>query len=131
MSLVLPGFGQLCKRRGQQGDLDYPGIPLRAAGLTPFVALHMPGKLMMTALMAGQLLTLAIWVYSMRDAWRTAARSHEYVQRQWQKSGVCADPFILLNGLLLPSLIANVRDRQIASFRLLASNMLPTCRIRT
>ncbi len=126
MSLVLPGFGQLYNGEVNKAIWIILAFFFVAAGITPFVALHMPGKLMMPALVAGQLLTLAIWVYSMRDAWRTAARSQEYVLQQWQKSGIYAATFILLIGLLLPSLSANVRDRQVVSFRLPASNMLPT-----
>src|SRR5690606_27092922 len=57
---------------------------------------------------------------------RTAARSQEYVLQSWQKSGIYAAVFILLNGLLLPSLIAKVRDRQVETFRIPAASMLPT-----
>lgn len=126
MSLVLPGFGQLYNGEVNKAIWIFLAFLFVTAGITPFVALHMPGKLMMPALVAGQLFTLAIWVYSMRDAWRTAARSDLYVLQQWQKSGVYAAIFIVLSGLLLPSLIAKVRDRQVASFRVTASNMLPT-----
>lgn len=126
MSLVLPGFGQLYNGEVNKAIWIFLAFLFVTAGITPFVALHMPGKLMMPALVVGQLLTLAIWVYSMRDARRTAARSDAYVLQQWQKSGVYAATFIVLSGLLLPSLIAKVRGRQVASFRVTASNMLPT-----
>jgi signal peptidase I len=126
MSLVLPGFGQLYNGEVNKAIWIFLAFCFVAVGITPFVALHITGKLMMPALLVGLLLTLAIWVYSMRDAWRTAARSQEYVLQQWQRSGVYVAAFILLNGLLLPALSAKVRDRQVVSFRLPASNMLPT-----
>jgi signal peptidase I len=125
MSLVLPGFGQLYNGEVNKAIWIFLAFCF-AMGITPFVALHITGKLMMPALVAGLLLTLAIWVYSMRDAWRTATRSQEYVLQQWQKSGVYAAVFILLNGLLLPALSAIVRARQVESFRIPASSMLPT-----
>ena len=126
MSLVLPGFGQLYNGEVNKAIWIFLAFLFAMVGITPFVALHIPGKLMMPVLVGGQLLALAIWVYSMRDAWRIAARSQEYVLQQWQKSGVYAAAFILLIGLLLPWLSAYVRDRQVASFRFPASSMFPT-----
>lgn len=126
MSLVLPGFGQLYNGEVNKAIWIFLAFSFVTVGITPFVALHITGKLMMAALVAGLLVTLAIWGHSMRDAWRTAARSREHVLQPWQKSGVYAAVFILLNGLLLPSLMANVRARQVEPFRLPASNMLPT-----
>lgn len=126
MSLVLPGFGQLYNGEVNKAIWIFLAFSFVTVGITPFVALHITGKLMMPVLVAGLLLTLGIWVYSMRDAWRTAARSQEYVLQPWQKSGVYPAVFILLNVLLLPSLMTNVRNRQVEAFRVPASSMVPT-----
>jgi signal peptidase I len=126
MSLVLPGFGQLYNGELNKAIWIFLAFSFVTVGITPFAALHLPGMLMMPALVAGLLFTLAIWVYSMREAWRTAARSQGYVLQPWQKSGVYAYVFILLSGLLLPSLMAHVRERQVEPFRIPSSNMLPT-----
>jgi signal peptidase I len=126
MSLVLPGFGQLYNGEVNKAIWIFLAFSFVMVGLTPFVALHITGKLMAVLVAAGLLLTLVIWVYSMRDARRTAARSQEYVLQHWQKSGVYAAVFILLNGVLLPSLTVYVRERQVETFRIPASSMLPT-----
>jgi signal peptidase I len=125
MSLMLPGFGQLYNGEVNKAIWIFLAFCFVTVGITPFVALHITGKLMMPALVAGLLLTLAIWIYSMRDAWRTAARNQEYVLRPWQKSGAYAAVFVLLHGLLVP-LLASVRERQVESFWVPASSMLPT-----
>jgi signal peptidase I len=126
MSLVLPGFGQLYNGELNKAIWIILAFCFVTVGTTPFVSLHVPARLMMPAVVAGLVLELALWIFSMRDAWRTAARSGQHVLQPWQKSGIYVAVFILLNGLLLPALLSKVRDRQVESFRIPSSSMVPT-----
>ena len=91
--LVLPGLGQV-----------YNGEPARGAAflfsvamLLPsaaWLALHGPRPLLSLVIVAGVLLSLAIYVYSVKAAYRTAARLRDgFVPGPWNRGTVY---FVLL-----------------------------------
>jgi len=126
MSLVLPGFGQLYNGQLNRAIwlfllycmLTVPGIA--------FVALYVPSGAMMAALTAGALATVALWIFGMVDAWRSAARQTDYVPRAWQTSGLYVAVFLVCGLLLQPALGGYVRKHEVESFRDPSSSMEPT-----
>ena len=85
MSLVLPGFGQLYNGEVNKAIWIFLAFSFVTVGVTPFIALHMPGKLMMPALVAGLLFTLAIG--STRARAGAPRPASGVCPQQWQKSG--------------------------------------------
>ncbi len=126
MSFVLPGFGQLYNGEPNKAIWLFLGFALLSIPGGALVALYLPSTWMMPALVVGIVLTLALWLYGMIDAWRGASRRQDYVPQVWQVSGVYALVFILCNVLALPLLISYVREHQVASFYLPSSSMAPS-----
>lgn len=126
MSLVLPGFGQFYNGELNKAIWLFLGFALLSIPGGALVALYLPSGWMIPALVLGILLTLALWLYGMIDAWRGAFRRQDYVLRAWQLGGVYVLLFILCNVLALPLLINYVRTHQVASYYIPASSMAPS-----
>jgi len=90
------------------------------------VALYLPSGLMLPALAMDLCLMLALWVYGMADAWRSARRQPDYVPRAWQTSGLYVLVLILCALIVQPQLASYVRNHQIESFRVPSSSNEPT-----
>lgn len=127
-SLILPGFGQF-----YNGDLNraiwlflafavlcIPGIAL--------IALHLPDGLMLPTLLLGLVVALAVWAYSVWDAWRSARLHAGGLARAWQQSGVYALVFVLCDLLALPLLTLYVREHQVEPFYIPSASMEPSVR---
>lgn len=126
MSLVLPGFGQLYNGEPNKAIWLFLGFALLSIPGVALVALYLPNGWMMPALIFSILLTLAIWLYGMIDAWRHARRQQDYVVQAWQTSGVYTLVFILCNVLAMPLLMGYVRAHQVESFRIPSTSMVPS-----
>jgi signal peptidase I len=126
MSLVSIGFGQIYNGEVNRAiwlflmycALGVPGLAV--------VALYLPSGLMLPALAMDLCLMLALWVYGMADAWRSARRQPDYVPRAWQTSGLYVLVLILCALIVQPQLASYVRNHQIESFRVPSSSNEPT-----
>lgn len=125
MSLVLPGFGQLYNGEVNKAIWLFLAFALLSIPGVAVIALYLPSGWMVASLALGLMLTLAIWVYGMVDAWRTARRLPVQQLAGWQISGVYALTFLLCNVLAMPLLINHVREHQVASYRIPSKSMEP------
>jgi signal peptidase I len=125
MSLVLPGWGQLYNGEMNKAIWLFLAFAVLSAPALALIALYVPNGWMMPSLLLGLAATLAIWLYGMVDAWRSARRRQDYVAAPWQVSGAYALVFIVCNVLVLPLLIGYVRAHQVESFRIPSGSMLP------
>lgn len=125
-SLILPGFGQF-----YNGDLNraiwiflcfsllcIPGVAL--------IALYLPDRLMLPALLLGLGLTIGVWIYAIWDAWRRALTNADTIIKPWQFSGVYFLVFLLCDLLALPLLTQYVRQHQVEPLRIPSSSMEPS-----
>jgi signal peptidase I len=126
MSLVLPGFGQLYNGEPNRAiwfflaycALGVPGVAV--------IALYLPSSLMLAALLVTLCLILALWIYGMVDAWKSARRQPDYVPRAWQSSGMYVLTLILFAFIVQPLFASYVRNHEVESFRVPSSSMEPT-----
>lgn len=126
MSLVLPGFGQLYNGEPNRAiwfflaycALGVPGLAV--------IALYLPSGLMLPALVVALGLILALWIYGMVDAWRSARRQPDYVPRPWQTSGLYVLMLVLCAFIVQPLFASYVRNHEVESFRVPSSSMEPT-----
>jgi len=125
-SLVLPGFGQF-----YNGDLNraiwlFLSFALLCIPGVALIALYLPDRLMLPTLLLGLGVTLGVWVYAVRDAWRGARRNVDTMAKAWQMSGVYALVFVLCDLLALPLLTQYVRQHQVEPFRIPSHSMEPS-----
>jgi len=126
MSVMLPGFGQLYNGETNKAIWIFLVVSLVSIPLLAVVALHLPGGWMMAALLMSLGLTLATWIYSMIDAWRSARRQVDYQLKPWQVSGLYPLVFVLCNVIALPLMVGYTRSHQVESFRIPSISMEPT-----
>jgi len=126
MSLTLPGFGQLYNGQLNKAIGLFLGFALLCGPGVALVALYLPPGATMPALLLGLLGLLAIWLYSMADAWRSA-RLRGAAEPGWrERGGVYLLVWLLGALLVLPLLIHAVRQHQVASFYIPQRSMEPT-----
>jgi len=125
MSLVLPGFGQLYNGQVNKAIWLFLAFALIGVPGIAVVALYLPAALMVPTLLLSVVVVVALWLIGMADAWRQAAKQHNYVVAAWQCSGAYALVFCLCSGLALPLLIDYVRTYQVEPFRIPSASMAP------
>jgi signal peptidase I len=125
MSFVLPGFGQLYNGEVNKAIWLFLVFSLLSIPGMAIVALYLPDRLMMPALLLSLTSALGIWVYGIVDAWRTAQRSAGYAPRPWQMSGTYLLVLILCDFVALPLLSMQVRAHAVEPFRVPSSSMEP------
>jgi signal peptidase I len=124
MSFVLPGFGQLYNGEANKAIWLFIAFAVLSIPGMVLIALYLSGALMLPALVLALMITLAIWLYGLLDAWRTALRRQDYRKFGWQISGVYA--IIFLSCLLAQScLIVYVSEHQVRSFSIPSASMEP------
>ncbi len=126
MSMILPGYGQL-----YNGDLNkavwfFLSFALLTIPAVAIIALYLPNRWTLPALIIGLVAVFGVWLYSMVDAFRNARRSSDYVVKDWQNSGVYVLVLLLCNAVTLPLLTNYVRQYQVESFRVPSGSMEPT-----
>lgn len=126
MSFILPGFGQLYNGELNKAIWLFLSFALLSIPGVAVIALYLPPAWMVTALVLGLGLALAIWVFGMVDAWRIAGRLQDHVLAGWQLSGVYTLVFLLCNALAMPLLINYVREHQVGSYRIPSKSMEPS-----
>lgn len=125
MSMVLPGFGQLYNGQPNKALWLFLGFALLSVPGVALVALHLPDAWVLPALVVGLAATLALWLYGMADAWRTAAGLQAYRRLPWQTTGTYLLVLLLCDFVALPTLIAHVSAHEVASFRVPTTSMEP------
>lgn len=125
-SLVLPGMGQLYNGEPNRAIWLFLTFALMSIPGLALVALYLPDGWMVPTLVLGLLITLAIWIYGMWQAWRTARAKQEYRAQPWQISGVYALIFVLCDLVSLPLLTMYVREHQVEPFRIPSHSMEPS-----
>lgn len=125
-SLILPGFGQL-----YNGDLNraiwiFLSFSLLCIPGVALIALYLPDRLMLPALLLSLGLTIGVWAYAIWDAWRCARTNAGTITKPWQISGVYLLVFLLCDLLALPLLTLYVRQHQVEPLRIPSSSMEPS-----
>lgn len=125
MSFVLPGFGQLYNGELNKAIWVFLSFILTCSLGITLIALYLPAVWMTPVLLCSLLITLAIWLYGIVDAWRTARHKHADHLASWQMSSTYTLVFFL--GLIIQLVVINyVRDHQVQSFRIPSSSMEPS-----
>ena len=125
LSLSLPGLGQL-----YNGDINkalwlfLAYVLICVPGVT-IAALYVPSVLMLPLLLTSVLLTLGVWLGTIVDAWREAARRQNYTRREWQVSGFYALIFLAGNAFILMLLIDTMRQHMVQAFTIPTAAMEP------
>ena len=125
LSLAMPGLGQLyngCLNKALWLFLAF--VAISVPGVT-IAALYVPSVLMLPLLLASVLLTLGIWIGSIIDAWRAAARRSVYTRREWQVSGIYALLFLVGNAFILSLLVNTMREHMVQAFSIPSASMEP------
>ena len=125
-SLVLPGLGQFYNGELNRAIWLFLTFALLSIPGLALVALYLPDGWMVPALALGLFMTLAIWIYSMWQAWHTARTVRNYCVQPWQISGVYALIFVLCDLVSLPLLTLYVREHQVEPFRSPSQSMEPS-----
>jgi signal peptidase I len=126
MSFILPGYGQLYNGDMSKAIWLFLCFALLTIPAVAVIALYLPGGGMLPAFLGGLLLVLALWIYGMVDAFRSARRKQDYILQSWQHSGMYVLVLILCSVLALPLLINYVRQHQVESFKVPSGSMEPT-----
>ncbi len=125
-SFVLPGFGQLYNGEVNRAIWLFLSFALLSVTGPALVALYLPDGWMVPTLVAGLLLTLALWIYGVWQAAKAARSKQTYTIKSWQISGVYALIFVLCDLLALPLLTLYVREHQVEPFRIPSHSMEPS-----
>lgn len=126
MSFVLPGFGQLYNGQVNRALWLFMIFALLTYPMAALVALYLPPVLTAPILAASLVATILLWLYGMRDAWRSARDQPDYVVRPWQLSGVYMAVLVLCDGVALPALTTYFRSQQVEAFRVPSASMEPS-----
>jgi len=124
MSFVLPGLGQLYNGEANKAIWLFIAFAVVSIPGMAFVALYLPGGLMLPALIISLLLTLSIWLYGLVDAWRIARHQRDFQPAGWQISGIYALTFLLCT-LAQLFLMNYVMQHQVRSWYIPSSSMEP------
>jgi signal peptidase I len=124
--LLLPGLGQV-----------YNGDPARGAALlfsvamllpsAAWLALHGPRSLLSLVIGVGVVSSLAIYVYSVKAAYRTAARLGDgFVPGPWNRGTVYFVVLVFGHLFVLSPLAGYAKGHLIETFKVPSASMLPT-----
>lgn len=127
-SLVLPGFGQFYNGEVNKAIWLFLGFALLLIPGTALVALYLPARAMMPALLLSLAGALGLWGYAVGNAYREARRLPDYRPAVWQRSGAYALVFLMCNVLALPLLLSTVRSQLVESFYIPSTSMEPGIR---
>jgi signal peptidase I len=125
LSLALPGLGQLYNGALNKALWTFLAFALAGVPGGVFATLYAPSPLMAPLLALVALLTFAIWLGSIVDAWREA-RAEPAPRRDWQVSGLYALLFLLGNAALYFGLVSGVNAHLVRSFTTPADSMAPS-----
>jgi len=124
LSAALPGLGQLYNGELNRGLWFFLGFALVGIPGVVFATLYAPSALMAPLAVATAILTLAVWLGAIFDAWRNA-RDTTQPRRDWQVSGLYALLFLAGNASLYLGLAGGMRAHLVQSFVIPQSSMAP------
>ncbi len=124
--LLLPGLGQVYNGDPARGAalLFSVAMPLPAAA---WLGLHGPRSLLSLVVVVGVLLSLTVYVYSVKTAYRTAARLRDgFTPGPWNRGYVYFVLFVFGHLFVLSPLAGYARGHLIETFKVPSASMLPT-----
>ncbi|HEY3666245.1 MAG TPA: signal peptidase I [Polyangiaceae bacterium] len=123
-ALLMPGLGQL-----YLGDLPRGLCCLLGGALAVPAAAHLalcgPPQLLCFLVFAGVLLTIALYLWSVWDAWRLARRAPSQVLRSWQRPSVYALYVVASYVFVLAPFTTSVRRDLLEAFVVPSASMSP------
>jgi len=122
--LLMPGLGQLCVGDLPRGLGFLLAVALAVPGAVQ-LAMRVPVQLMCFVVLAGVLSAIALYVWSVYDAFRLAQRSSNEPLRSWQRPGVYALYVVASYVFVLAPSTASVRHDYLASFVVPSASMSP------
>lgn len=125
LSTILPGFGQLYNGDINRACWIFLIFALLAIPAMAIIAVFFPVVLTTPLLALMHVVALAVWIYSIVNAWRTAAKSNHYRLRPWQTSSMYVVVFLICGAVLLPLMTHFVRQH-VQAFRIPSNSMQPT-----
>lgn len=126
MSLILPGFGQLYNGQANKGILLFIGFILASLALPAIAAMYLPSALILPmVLIAGLLIPLTLWLYSIVQAWRRAKHTKAYQLAFWQQPAAYIGGFLLAM-ITLAGATYYVHNKLIRSFTIPSASMEPS-----
>jgi signal peptidase I len=124
--LLLPGLGHVYNGEPAQGAalLGLVALLLPSAA---WLALHVPRPLLSLVVVVGVMASLAIYVYSVKAACRTAARlREEFSPGPWNRFSVYFVLFLFGHMLVLGPMAGYAKDHLLETFKVPSASMLPT-----
>ena len=124
--LLLPGLGHVYNGEPAQGA----ALLISVAMLLPsaaWLALHVPRPLLSLVVVVGVVASLSIYVYSVKAAYRTAARLREgFTPGPWNRGYVYFVLFVFGHMLVLSPLAGYAKGHLLETFKVPSASMLPT-----
>ena len=125
-SLVMPGLGQLYNGQPTKGLLLFLALGA-ATTVSAWLALHGSKHIMWLIILAFLLLSLALYIYSMVDAFRTAKRlGSSYSLKPFNQSYIYIIVFVVGYFFIFGGLLHYTRKHLMESFYIPSRSMLPT-----
>jgi signal peptidase I len=124
--LLLPGLGHVYNGEPAQGAALL-GLVAMLLPSAAWLALHVPRPLLSLVVVVGVMASLAIYVYSVKAAYRTAARLREgFSPGPWNRFSVYFVLFLFGHMLVLGPMAGYAKDHLLETFKVPSASMLPT-----
>jgi signal peptidase I len=124
--LLLPGLGHVYNGEPAQGAALL-GLVAMLLPSAAWLALHVPRPLLSLVVVVGVMASLAIYVYSVKAAYRTAARLREgFSLGPWNRFSVYFVLFLFGHMLVLGPMAGYAKDHLLETFKVPSASMLPT-----
>jgi signal peptidase I len=124
--LLLPGLGHVYNGGPAQGAALL-GLVAMLLPSAAWLALHVPRPLLSLVVVFGVMASLAIYIYSVKAAYRTAARlREEFSPGPWNRFSVYFVLFLFGHMLVLGPMAGYAKDHLLETFKVPSASMLPT-----
>lgn len=125
LSAMLPGLGQIYNGELNKGVFLFLAFAFVTTPLVAFVALMLPLAWLMPGLAASLLATLALYLYGLWDAWRTARHTGNFQPRSWQQPAIYVALLLFAYLSVIGAGTRYVREHLVESFRIPSDSMAP------
>lgn len=126
MSAALPGFGQLYNGQVNKAIWIFILFSLMVIPVPAVIALFLPPAFTVVMIGLSLLITIAVWLYGIIDAWRAARDLSAYSLKPWQTTGAYVLVFILCNLIVLPLVLRYVQKNLVQAYSIPSASMSPT-----
>ena len=124
-SLLLPGLGQIYNGEVARGVVLLLSLAL-ALPFAAWLAVHGPRSTLLWFVFAGVLATVAVYTYSVKAAYRSAARLRDgFVPGPWNRAAVYLAVFLFGHVFVLGLAAHVTKANLIESFKVPSASMLP------